>query len=110
MICLFIGADEIQLSSPISRTEEKFYEEDIEKDAIKPSAGLDRLKALASTRNQWEDEVSSSTNKVCSCFTTFKDCSYFLSDNLACHNERDAKKELETSCSQTSSASECFHS
>lgn len=60
---LYSGADEIQLSSPISRTEEKFYEEDIEKDAIKPSAGLDRLKALASTRNQWEDEVSSSTNK-----------------------------------------------
>lgn len=62
MIALYLGAEEIQLSSPISRTEEKFYEEDIEKYVIKTCAGLERLKDLASTRNQWEDEAS----KVCS--------------------------------------------
>lgn len=58
--------DDGELSSPIHRTESKFCEEEqTEKQVKKTTAGgLGRLKALASTRNQWEDEITTSCPKV----------------------------------------------
>ncbi|KAK9308638.1 hypothetical protein QLX08_001483 [Tetragonisca angustula] len=52
-----------QLSSPIHRTEEKFNaeEEVIEQKSSKRGARLDRLAALASTINNWEDDLSHPT-------------------------------------------------
>nr|XP_012224702.1 PREDICTED: actin-binding protein anillin-like isoform X2 [Linepithema humile] len=50
------------LSSPIHRTEEKFSaEENTEHKPIKKGARLDRLAALASTINNWEDDLSHPT-------------------------------------------------
>ncbi|XP_034176641.2 anillin-like isoform X1 [Osmia lignaria lignaria] len=52
-----------ELSSPIHRTEEKFTaeEEVIEQKPVKRGARLDRLAALASTINNWEDDLSHPT-------------------------------------------------
>ncbi|KOX76275.1 Actin-binding protein anillin [Melipona quadrifasciata] len=52
-----------QLSSPIHRTEEKFNaeEEVIEQKSFKRGARLGRLAALASTINNWEDDLSHPT-------------------------------------------------
>ncbi|KOC69784.1 Actin-binding protein anillin [Habropoda laboriosa] len=52
-----------ELSSPIHRTEEKFYaeEETTEQKPFKKGARLDRLAALASTINNWEDDLSHPT-------------------------------------------------
>ncbi|XP_046734103.1 anillin isoform X5 [Diprion similis] len=49
-----------ELSSPIHRTEEKFAieEESTDQKAAKPGARLGRLAALASTINNWEDDLS----------------------------------------------------
>ncbi|XP_015438759.1 PREDICTED: actin-binding protein anillin-like [Dufourea novaeangliae] len=49
-----------ELSSPIHRTEERFYatEEATEQKPSKKGARLDRLAALASTINNWEDDLS----------------------------------------------------
>jgi len=48
------------LGSPIHRTEEKFNAEEIDTEhkPIKRGARLDRLAALASTINNWEDDLS----------------------------------------------------
>lgn len=48
------------MSSPIHRTEEKFNaeEEVTEQKPSKRGARLDRLAALASTINNWEDDLS----------------------------------------------------
>lgn len=56
-----------ELSSPIHRTEEKFNaeEEVAEQKPSKRGARLDRLAALASTINNWEDDLSHPT-LVCS--------------------------------------------
>lgn len=55
------------MSSPIHRTEEKFNaeEEVTEQKPSKRGARLDRLAALASTINNWEDDLSHPT-LVCS--------------------------------------------
>ncbi|XP_046469658.1 anillin-like isoform X5 [Neodiprion pinetum] len=52
-----------ELSSPIHRTEEKFAieEESTDRKAAKPGARLGRLAALASTINNWEDDLSHPT-------------------------------------------------
>ncbi|XP_035724072.1 anillin-like isoform X2 [Vespa mandarinia] len=52
-----------ELSSPIHRTEEKFYteEDQIGLKSAKKGARLDRLAALASTINNWEDDLSHPT-------------------------------------------------
>ncbi|XP_043524483.1 anillin isoform X1 [Frieseomelitta varia] len=52
-----------QLSSPIHRTEEKFNaeEEVIQQKSTKRGARLDKLAALASTINNWEDDLSHPT-------------------------------------------------
>ncbi|KAG7205048.1 hypothetical protein KM043_005429 [Ampulex compressa] len=52
-----------ELSSPIHRTEERFHaeEESVEKKPTKRGARLDRLAALASTINNWEDDLSHPT-------------------------------------------------
>lgn len=52
-----------ELSSPIHRTEEKFNaeEEVVEQKPSKRGARLDRLAALASTINNWEDDLSHPT-------------------------------------------------
>ncbi|XP_017877155.1 anillin isoform X3 [Ceratina calcarata] len=52
-----------ELSSPIHRTEEKFSaeEEVTEQKTLKKGARLDRLAALASTINNWEDDLSHPT-------------------------------------------------
>ncbi|XP_053980703.1 anillin-like isoform X2 [Hylaeus volcanicus] len=51
-----------ELSSPIHRTEERFTaEEEIEQKPTKRGARLDRLAALASTINNWEDDLSHPT-------------------------------------------------
>lgn len=49
-----------ELSSPIHRTEEKFTAEESSEDCkpVKRGARLDRLAALASTINNWEDDLS----------------------------------------------------
>jgi len=49
-----------ELSSPIHRTEEKFTAEESSDDgkSVKRGARLDRLAALASTINNWEDDLS----------------------------------------------------
>ncbi|KAI4500797.1 hypothetical protein M0802_004008 [Mischocyttarus mexicanus] len=50
-----------ELSSPIHKTEEKFYAEDFNQADLKSAkkgARLDRLAALASTINNWEDDLS----------------------------------------------------
>ncbi|XP_018347343.1 PREDICTED: actin-binding protein anillin isoform X4 [Trachymyrmex septentrionalis] len=49
-----------ELSSPIHRTEEKFTAEESSDDCkpVKKGARLDRLAALASTINNWEDDLS----------------------------------------------------
>lgn len=47
------------MSSPIHRTEEKFSaEDDIDHKPAKRGARLDKLAALASTINSWEDDLS----------------------------------------------------
>lgn len=62
---------EADISSPIHRTEAKFYqalEEDIEKENcsskqdVKVKKGLSRLADLANTINQWEDDLSHPVN------------------------------------------------
>ncbi|XP_043499901.1 anillin isoform X2 [Polistes fuscatus] len=53
--------DTCELSSPIHKTEEKFYAEEdnqTEFKSVKKGARLDRLAALASTINNWEDDLS----------------------------------------------------
>ncbi|KAI4481499.1 hypothetical protein M0804_009619 [Polistes exclamans] len=53
--------DTCELSSPIHKTEEKFYAEEYnqtELKSVKKGARLDRLAALASTINNWEDDLS----------------------------------------------------
>ncbi|XP_076748828.1 anillin-like isoform X2 [Xylocopa sonorina] len=52
-----------ELSSPIHRTEEKFSAEEdvVEQKPCKRGARLDRLAALASTINNWEDDLSHPT-------------------------------------------------
>ncbi|OAD53977.1 Actin-binding protein anillin [Eufriesea mexicana] len=54
-----------ELSSPIHRTEEKFHAEEEEEVIVqktpKRGARLDRLAALASTINNWEDDLSHPT-------------------------------------------------
>ncbi|XP_015175372.1 PREDICTED: actin-binding protein anillin-like isoform X2 [Polistes dominula] len=53
--------DTCELSSPIHKTEEKFYAEEnnqTELKSAKKGARLDRLAALASTINNWEDDLS----------------------------------------------------
>ncbi|KYM87204.1 Actin-binding protein anillin [Atta colombica] len=52
-----------ELSSPIHRTEEKFTAEESSDDGkpVKRGARLDRLAALASTINNWEDDLSHPT-------------------------------------------------
>ena len=52
-----------ELSSPIHRTEEKFAAEDesAEQKSAKSGARLNRLAALASTINNWEDDLSHPT-------------------------------------------------
>lgn len=61
----FLSADDtnIGLSSPIHRTEEKFNAEESITDhkPVKRGARLDRLAALASTINNWEDDLSHPT-------------------------------------------------
>ncbi|GLV36450.1 scraps [Carabus blaptoides fortunei] len=57
-------SDDGELSSPIHRTESKFCEEEQSKKEIKKSTVGGRLKALASTRNQWEDELTTSCTKT----------------------------------------------
>ncbi|XP_025154698.1 anillin isoform X3 [Harpegnathos saltator] len=48
-----------ELSSPIHRTEEKFSAEDyVDHKPVKRGARLDKLAALASTINSWEDDLS----------------------------------------------------
>ncbi|XP_070154737.1 anillin-like [Polyergus mexicanus] len=56
-------SEDNNLGSPIHRTEEKFSaeENDIEHKPIKRGARLDRLAALASTINNWEDDLSHPT-------------------------------------------------
>lgn len=53
-------SEDNNLGSPIHRTEEKFNaeENDTEHKPIKRGARLDRLAALASTINNWEDDLS----------------------------------------------------
>ncbi|XP_014204655.1 anillin-like isoform X2 [Copidosoma floridanum] len=55
--------DNRELSSPIHRTEEKFAIEEIrpEQKSAKPMARLNRLAALASEINNWEDDLSHPT-------------------------------------------------
>ncbi|XP_019754287.2 anillin isoform X2 [Dendroctonus ponderosae] len=62
---LYAGGDEADISSPIHRTEAKFYESianDREKDNPrryeKPKKGLNKLAELANNINQWEDDLS----------------------------------------------------
>lgn len=52
-----------ELSSPIHRTEERFAvdEESVDQKPAKPGARLGRLAALASTINNWEDDLSHPT-------------------------------------------------
>lgn len=61
----FLDDSTRELSSPIHRTEEKFNAEEednaIEQKANKKGARLDRLAALASTINNWEDDLSHPT-------------------------------------------------
>lgn len=56
-------SEENTLESPIHRTEEKFNAEEIDTEhkPIKRGARLDRLAALASTINNWEDDLSHPT-------------------------------------------------
>lgn len=56
-------SEDNNLGSPIHRTEEKFSaeENDTEHKPIKRGARLDRLAALASTINNWEDDLSHPT-------------------------------------------------
>ncbi|KAL0119977.1 hypothetical protein PUN28_007979 [Cardiocondyla obscurior] len=56
---LYSDDSNLGLSSPIHRTEEKFSaEENIDSKPVKKGARLDRLAALASTINNWEDDLS----------------------------------------------------
>ncbi|CAK9825438.1 scra [Anthophora retusa] len=57
---LYSDDSSVELSSPIHRTEEKFNaeEETTEQKPCKRGARLDRLAALASTINNWEDDLS----------------------------------------------------
>ncbi|KAG5896653.1 hypothetical protein JTB14_021298 [Gonioctena quinquepunctata] len=63
---LYAGGDEVDISSPIHRTEAKFgVDDDLSgvprerKDNPKSRKGLSRLANLAETINQWEDELHS---------------------------------------------------
>lgn len=60
---LFQPSDERELSSPIHRTEETFTADDdsVEFKSAKSGARLNRLAALASTINNWEDDLSHPT-------------------------------------------------
>lgn len=62
MLLFPLDEDEV-LSSPIHRSEDNFNEESTEKENSKPAtcAALGRLKALANTRNQWDDDITSSS-------------------------------------------------
>ena len=56
--------DDHELSSPIHRNEERFTAEDAVDESrapVKSKARLDRLAALASTINNWEDDLSHPT-------------------------------------------------
>ena len=55
--------DSRELSSPIHRTEEKFAVEEVKQEnrSTKPTARLNRLAALASEINNWEDDLSHPT-------------------------------------------------
>ncbi|KAJ8934598.1 hypothetical protein NQ314_013261 [Rhamnusium bicolor] len=66
---LYAGGDDAQISSPIHRTEAKFYaseENDVENpkknkevsDSAKSRKGLSRLADLAQTINEWEDDIN----------------------------------------------------
>lgn len=63
--CVYLGGDEADISSPIHRTEAKFYQS-IEDDREngnrrrdeKPKKGLNKLADLAKNINQWEDDLS----------------------------------------------------
>ncbi|XP_076276786.1 anillin-like isoform X2 [Lasioglossum baleicum] len=60
---LYSDDSSVELSSPIHRTEERFYaeEETTEQKPNRRGARLDRLAALASTINNWEDDLSHPT-------------------------------------------------
>lgn len=61
---IIFGIDDncLELSSPIHRTEEKFSaEENVEHKPARKGARLDRFAALASTINNWEDDLSHPT-------------------------------------------------
>ncbi|XP_025988888.2 anillin isoform X2 [Solenopsis invicta] len=59
---LYSDDSNLGLSSPIHRTEEKFTaEENVEHKPVRRGARLDRLAALASTINNWEDDLSHPT-------------------------------------------------
>lgn len=60
---LYSDDSTLELSSPIHRTEEKFTAEENDGDykPVKRGARLDRLAALASTINNWEDDLSHPT-------------------------------------------------
>lgn len=66
MILGIIDEDRELLSSPIHRTEEKFSAEETSDVSASKKCGvggarLDRLAALASTINNWEDDLSHPT-------------------------------------------------
>jgi len=68
IIYIFFSDDSsYELGSPIHKTEEKFSaeEDDVSYKPVKKGARLDRLAALASTINNWEDDLSHPTVKVC---------------------------------------------
>lgn len=63
-VFFFIDDNNLGLSSPIHRTEEKFTAEEknnVDYKPVKRGARLDRLAALASTINNWEDDLSHPT-------------------------------------------------
>nr|CAI5823619.1 unnamed protein product [Callosobruchus analis] len=75
---LYAGGDEVDISSPIHRTEAKFYacEESSEKNEnqvpLETTKGLRKLAHLAETINQWEDDVRPIRNNNLSIGTTSK--------------------------------------
>lgn len=72
MVFLCLGGDEADISSPIHKTEAKFYqsiEDDNEKETralrkdVKSKKGLSKLADLADTINKWEDDLSHPVTK-----------------------------------------------
>ncbi|CAH1981243.1 unnamed protein product [Acanthoscelides obtectus] len=72
---LYAGGDEVDISSPIHRTEAKFYaceENEGQPSSETASKGLRKLAHLAQTINQWEDDVRPLRGDNCSTATTPK--------------------------------------